>query len=314
MRSLPLASLVALAIASTAAPALADDTEAQRLLAQAYERWRDDTPDRCLELAEQALAAPPSTPLVRGQVLLFLGSLHQVKTGRLDDALACYDEVEALLQDDPGEPARRLRVQALTRKANIIYAEKDDHAAAIELYRQAQEVLHLASTADTASQLCYRVGRGAADPAERARWLDMALTLAQEAVDSVEQVRARRDGQQGGRQGGEGARGGARRGAFAAKFRVQLVLVLEALERKEEAAAVWAEVAPDDLDDNAQYQLALLRALRGDLDGAAEALRRSMATRPTASTRNQLRKYVRTEPDFQAALEREGWQDLVKDE
>lgn len=302
---------LALLAAAAALPARADDVEAQRLLAQAYERWRDDTPDRCLELAEQALAAPPSTPLVRAQVLLFLGSLHQVKTGRLDDALAAYDEVEALLAPDGGEPARRLRVQALTRKANIIYAEKDDHEAAIELYRQAQEVLHLASTADTASQLCYRVGRGAADPDERTRWLEMSLTLASEAVDSLSQVRAR----PGGRGGDEGGgRGGPRRGAFAAKFRVQLTLVLEALGRKDEAAAVWAEVKPDDLDDNAQYQLALLRALRGDLDGAAEALRRSMATRPTAATRNQLRKYVRTEPDFRPALALEGWRDLVTDE
>lgn len=300
-----LLTLAGLAVLGATA-ARADDAAAQELLREAYGHWKDESPAAAVELAEKALAANPTTPLVRAQVALFLGSLHQVKTGDLEQALAQYDAVDALLRDATAEDARRLRVQALVRKANIVYAERNDHEAALELYRQAQEAHHLASTAETASQLCYRVARGATSDDERARYLDLALLLAREAVDWVPPRR------EGGGEGGQ-ARGG-RMGAWRAKFRLQLVIVLEAQGKKDEAAAVWAEVDPEAFDENAQYQLALLHALRGDLAKAGEALTKSMAARPTADTRNQLRKYLRTEPDFAPALQREDWSALVTDE
>lgn len=303
--------LVASPSASRLLPvARADDAEAQRLLREAYDRWKDETPDRCLALAEQALAAEPTTGLVRAQVLLFLGSLHQVKTGRLEDALACYDELSALLKGDSSDPARRLLAQALVRQANIVYAEHDDHEQALELLRQAQEALPLASTADMASQLCYRLGRGASDPAERARWLELALTLANEAIGMAQA----RPGARPGDDGGRGEEGQRRRKTFVARFRLQLTLVLEGLGREDEAAAAWAEVDEADLDENAHYQRALLHAVRGDLEQAGASLRAALATRPTAATRNQLRKFVRTEPDLSAGLGREDWRALVTDE
>lgn len=295
MNRTTLALLLALCL-----PALADDAEAKKLLGQAYERWNDPTPDRALELGEQALAAVTSDRLLRGQTLLFVGSLHQVKTGRLDDALARYDELLLLLSDDASDGSRRLRAQALVRKANIIYAERDDAEGAIELYRQAQELMHLASTADTASQLCYRVGREAKRPAEeRARWLEMAHALALEAVETFT---------------ARTAEGGARRNAIMAKFRLQLVIVLEALGRERDADAEWSRIAPAHLDDNCHYQLAILHALRGEPDAARASLERAMALRPTVDTRNQLRKYLRTEPDLQGCLAREDWRALVTDE
>jgi tetratricopeptide (TPR) repeat protein len=297
--SRPRASILALLLLAPAL-AVADDADAKKLLAQAYERWNDPTPERALDLGEQALAAITTDRLLRGKTLLFIGSLHQVKTGRLDDALGRYDELLALLAQDSGEEARGLRAQALVRKANIIYAERDDPEGAIELYRQAQELMHLASTADTASQLCYRVGREARrTPEEKARYLDMALTLAQEAVDGFS---------------ARTADGGRRRNAIMAKFRLQLVIVLEALGRKDEAAAQWARIAPEHLDDNCHYQLAVLHALRGDPDQARASLERAMALRPTVDTRDQLRKYIRTEPDLQGFLDREDWRPLVTDE
>lgn len=301
-----------LTVALTLAPlavSRADDGEAQRLLREAYERWHDETPDRCLELTERALAARPDSSFVRAQVLLFLGSLHQVKTGQLEAALACYDEVTRLLEEDASDPARRLLAQALVRKANIVYAEQDDHEAALELFRRAQEAVPLATTADMASQLCYRVGRGATDPTERARWLELALTLADEAVGTARSGGGRRrpDG------GGPGEQHQRTRAALA-RFELQRVIVLEGLGRKDEATAAWSAVDPADLDDNALYQLAILHAVRGDLPSAAEALRRAMKTRPTPATRNQLRKYIRTEPDLTGAVGLEEWRDLVTDE
>lgn len=300
MRALLLTFAAAVALTSAAR---ADDAEAQRLLVEAYDHWKDESPALAVELAERARAAGATTPLVRAQVALFLGSLHQVKTGDLDEAIVQYDAVDALLREDGAEAARKLRAQALVRKANIVYAERDDHEAALELYRQAQEAHHLASTAETASQLCYRVARGAKVEEERARYLDLALLLAREAVDWVPPRR------------GEGERrDGGRMGAWRAKFRLQLVIVLEAQGKTDEAAEVWADVDVAAFDDNAQYQLALLQALRGDLAKAGEALTKAMASRPTADTRNQLRKYLRTEPDFAPGLAREDWSALVTDE
>lgn len=299
---LALALTLTLTLAPLAA-ARADDGEAQRLLREAYDHWKDETPDRCLELTEQALAAGPDTPFVRAQVLLFLGSLHQVKTGKLDAALACYDEVTTLLEKDGSDPARRLLAQALVRRANIVYAEQDDHDAALELFRRAQEAVPLATTADMASQLCYRVGRGATDAAERARWLELALTLADEAVGTARSGGGR--GRPPGDGGGRSEEVQRRIKAARARFELQRVIVLEALDRKDEASAAWAALDAGDLDENAHYQLAILHAVRGDLPKAAEALREAMKTRPTPATRNQLRKYIRTEPDLADAIGRE---------
>lgn len=303
---------LALTSVAAAAPARADDAEAQRLLREAYDHWKDETPERCVELTEQALAAEPTTSFVRAQVLLFLGSVHQVKTGKLEASLACYDEVTTLLAEDGSEPARRLLAQALVRKANIVYAEQDDHEGALELFRRAQEATPLATTADMASQLCYRVGRGASDRAERARWLELALTLADEAVGTARAGRAGPGGRGDG--GGRSAEFQRRWRAALVRFELQRVIVLEALERKDEAAAAWTAIDPADLDENAHYQLAILHAVRGDVPKAADALRQAMQTRPTAATRNQLRKYVRTEPDFAGAVGLDDWRDLVTDE
>src|SRR5688500_4654701 len=142
-------SRCALALLLLLAPlARADDQEAARLLREARAHWEDPSPDEAVRLAEEALALP-TTPFMKANALLMLGSLHQVKTGKLDDALARFDEVVSVLKDDGSQESRRLRAQALVRKANIIYAERDDHAGALELYRQAQEAQQLASTADT---------------------------------------------------------------------------------------------------------------------------------------------------------------------
>jgi tetratricopeptide (TPR) repeat protein len=293
--------LAALAVCAVAAPARADDAKAQEKLQAAYAHWKDDTPDAALALAQEALAetGPTSNRLVRGQVLLFIGSLHQVKTGRLDLALAAYDELITLLGDASSDAARRLAAQALVRKGNIIYAEKDDFDGAIELYRRAQELVELASTADTASQLCYRHARAAErTPEERARDLDMALALSREALDLAPRH----------------AQPGAKLDKFMAKFRLQLCLVLEAQGKKDEADAEWRDVHEADLDENALYQRALREAVHGDLAKAGQLLREALALRPTSDTRNQLRKFIRTEPDLQPGLARDDWKDVVTDE
>ena len=63
------------------------------------------------------------------------------------------------------------------------------------------------------------------------------------------------------------------------------------------------------------YQQAVYHGARGDGAKAREILASFMAeTRPTARSRNDLRNFIRTEPDFQAHLEGEGWAELTTDE
>jgi tetratricopeptide (TPR) repeat protein len=184
-------------------------------------------------------------------------------------------------------------------EASIIYDTRGDHEAALELYRKAQEASQLASTADTAAQLCYRVaGAPSRAGAERARYLDLALRLSREAIELVPaQVAA-----------------GPARARTLARYRLQLVLTLFALGQGQEAAAERAAIPPGDFDDNCLYQLALVAAVENDLAKAGETLARAIALRPTPEKRNLLRAFARGEPDFAAALAREDWRALMTDE
>lgn len=279
-----------------------DDTAAQRLLQDASAHWNDPTPDAALALAERALAAtegPGANRLVRGNVLVFLATLHQVKTGRLEDAFGRCEEAISLLEDATSSDARSLRARAMVLQANIIYDSRGDHEAALDLYRRAQEASQLASTADTAAQLCYRVARAPARAGpDRARYLELALRLSREAIDLVPAQVA----------------DGRARAHTLARYRLQLVLTLSALDRDQEAATERSAIPPADFDANCLYQLALVAAVENDLAKAGETLTRAMALRPTAEKRNLLRAFVRGEPDFQAGLAREDWRTLMADE
>jgi tetratricopeptide (TPR) repeat protein len=279
--------------------ARADDALAEKRLKEAYEHWKDETPDECLRLAESALAAEPERRILRAQILLFLGSVHHLKTGHIDLAIARYDDVINSLQN-PDPPFRPVLADAMVRKGNLLYAERDDPKGALALYIAAQQIVPLATTADTASQLLYRLGRQGADgdAAKAQEQLSTAVTLAKEAVATcAAQFRDER-----------------RAAKMLARFRLQLVIALEGSGKKAEGQTEWQDVRIDLLDDGAAYQLAVLHGVRGEADEALESMRRFMAVRPTPATRNQLRKFIRTEPDLVPFLERDGWRALVTDE
>src|SRR5690606_33567214 len=104
---------------------------------------------------------------------LFIGSLHQVKTGNVDAALERYDRVIRSLVnvDDPG--LRQLKADAMVRKGTLLYSEKDDPEAALRLYKSAHETFQLSTTVDSTSQLAYRLGRDTARPqADRDKFMN----------------------------------------------------------------------------------------------------------------------------------------------
>lgn len=308
--------LLTLLLASAAAlaptPVSAGDAEAEKLIREAYDKWKDPSPDAALSLAEQALAAAPASKHLKARILMFIVGLHQVKTGKTDAALARCDEVLALLRNDPDQQAKKSLAEALLRKASMVYAEKDDPDGALQLYAEAQQTHHLGTTADSAAQMCLRVGRDATRAAEdRAKWMGLALELSKEAVDAAAP------------QAGE--RGAEVRARARARFLITQANVFLASGQPEDADATFDDIDQTKLDDNANYQLAVWWALQGAPKGdkpandeaagrAAAYLKKSLALRPVPITRNQLRKFVRTEPDFAPFLKRDDWKELVTDE
>jgi tetratricopeptide (TPR) repeat protein len=301
--------LLATAALLAPTPVSAGDAEAERLIREAYDKWKDPTPDAALSLAEQALAAAPASKHLKARILMFIVGLHQVKTGKTDAALGRVDEVLALLRDDPDQQAKKSLAEALLRKASMVYAEKEDPDGALQLYAEAQQTHHLGTTADSAAQMCLRVGRDPKRPAEdKARWMELALALSREAVDAAAPQ--------------PGERGAEVRAKARARFLVTLANVYRAHGNAEEADATFDDIDQSKLDDNANYQLAVWWALQATPAGqggeagarAAAYLKKAMALRPVPVTRNQLRKFIRTEPDFAPLLERDDWKGLVTDE
>lgn len=293
-------AVVALAMAT---PAFAGDQEAQGLLRQAYDHWKDPEPAEALRLAEEALAQNPTNKVLRTQIELFIGSLHQVKTGNVDAALERYDQVIRSLVGVTDPQLKQLKADAMVRKGTLLYSEKDDPEGALRLYKSAHEAFQLSTTVDSTSQLAYRLGR---DPnraeADRNKFMDVALKAAEEALALAPRERA----------------DAARQAANTAKYKLQLVIVLTALGRTDDARAQWDSLDQSKLTDAALYQRAVLHALRGEADEATEILKRFMATRPAGDegvvARNALRKFIRSEPDFAPLRAREDWKELVEDE
>lgn len=291
-------------VLALAAPAFAGDQEAQTLLRQAYDHWKDPEPAEALRLAEEALAQNPTNKVLRTQISLFIGSLHQVKTGDIDAALARYDQVIQSLVGVTDPQLKQLKADAMVRKGTLIYSEREDADGALRLYKSAHEAYQLSTTVDTASQLAYRMGREESrQEADREKLMDFALKAAQEAV----QLAPRQFSGDASRQANN-----------LAKCKLQLAIVLTALGRADEAQATYDSIDPSKFTDACLYQQAVLHALKGEADQATETLKRFMSTRPAgdegAVARNQLRKFIRSEPDFAALRARDDWKELNDDE
>lgn len=298
VRTLLLSMLLGLAVGAPSARA--GDKEAQALYEQAYKRWSDPEPAEALRLAAAALQENPSDQALRCQIELFIGSLHQAKTGNFDAAIEKYDHIIRTLVGATDAKLRQLKANAMVSKGTILYTERDDADAALRLYQSAHEAFQLSTTVDTASQLAFRMGRNPARPdSEKKTFMDFALKSAQEAVQlAPRELRAEPQAQR-------------RR---VAKCRLQLVIVLTSLGKTDEAQAEWAKIDAADLTDSTLYQRAVLHALRGEAEPATDCMKRSMGLRSAAPARNQLRKMIRTEPDLAALRERPEWKELVTDE
>jgi tetratricopeptide (TPR) repeat protein len=293
---------VALLFALAPSLALAGDKEAMDLYQQAAQHWKDPDPAQAVGLAEKALAQAQSKKM-KTNVLVMLGQLHQGKTGDFEKALTYYEEVirSVLSANEKDNSLLSLKAQALLGKGTILYSEKDDVDGALAAYQGAPKNYPSAQSADTLGQLCYRIGR---DPNKsmdaRAKQLEYSEKLSVEALHHDEK--------------NTNKAGNAPR---TAKYRLQLAIVLLAQGKTDESAEVWKNTEQDKLDANAFYQLAIYEALQGKDAAAVGATLRKCLTpdvRPKARARNQLRKFIKTEPDLSKFLTDKGWKDLVTDE
>ncbi len=289
-----------LLVGPLAAPARAGDKEAIAHYKEAVKHWSDPDPSAAVAAAEKALAEAQSKN-IKMNVLVMLGQLHQGKTGDFGQALGYYEQVIRGNIGVEDNTLRSLKAQAFLGRGTIQYSEYDDIEKALASFQAAHNTYPTAQSADTLSQLCYRIGR---DPTKgqdaRAKQLEYAQKLAEEALHHDAQNRNK-----------------TANPARTAKYRLQLVITLLAQGKKEEGEAAWKETQQDALDVNAFYQLAILQTLRGEgAEVVGDTLRKCLEpeVRPKARARNQLRKFVRTEPDFKPFLEEEGWKDLVTDE
>jgi hypothetical protein len=93
------------------------------------------------------------------------------------------------------------------------------------------------------------------------------------------------------------------------------LIVLTALERKQDAEKLRARLDESKLGSSSNYQRAQLSALEGKGgDAVAALLEAAMKERPTLKTRNQLRNFIRTDPFFEPLRAAENWKPLVEDE
>ena len=87
------------------------------------------------------------------------------------------------------------------------------------------------------------------------------------------------------------------------------------MDKTAEADAEWKAIKATDLKNNALYQLAILHALRGkSADEVAVPLKKSLEVRPSPVARNQIRWFIRTEPDLNKFVHEASWKELVTDE
>jgi tetratricopeptide (TPR) repeat protein len=294
MRAVALVSLLLL----TCSVVRADDKEAIRLYNEASKAWRDADPSKPAALAEKAVDAADSKK-VRLSALLLLGRVHSARTGDLDAALKAYNEI--IESVSPTRPRDRafdgLRGDALLSKGNILYAERDDLPGAMHCYTLSYDTVPSAANTDVLSQLLLRLAwpkREKDADAARAE-LEKALNYSKEAVHFE--------------------RKGRKRPELLAKYRLQQLIVLTALGRKDAAKTARASLDESKLTNNSYYQQAQLRALedKGG-DAVAEMLNAAMKERPTLKTRNQLRNFIRSDPFFAPFRAEANWKTLVENE
>lgn len=299
-----------LALTLIAIPAArAGDPEAEKLYAEARAAWKGNKePGEVVGLLDKALAAEPKTRELLYQILLTKGKYLQGIVSDLPAAEAVYTRIikELAAPKETETVLREIKSEAMAAKAVVVYSDRKDVEAAFGLFKGAVLNWAKSSICDNGSQFLYRLGRDAERPeAKRKELLEFSLKCSQDALNFVEKEVPQAE----------------QRAPILAKYQLQLAIVQHATGKADDAAKTFAAIDKAQLEKNPMtlYQHALWHNLNGDVDATTKALeefmKKTRAEGPAGlKARNQLRKYIRNEPDFKPHLGREDWKGLVTDE
>jgi len=285
---------------SDATPAKKSAAESDRLYDAARAGWSGE-PGQVLTLLEQSAASAPDKPR-RLRALVALGIFQQGKLGDFTSATKSYQQVVAATVGEKDATLLNFKAQALKGLGIIYYTGEHNLDEAIVKLSDSIEVSATSHAADVLSQVLFRVAQdGKRSEKARTAQLESALRMARLAEKlSAENADKAKP---------------AVVAARTAKIKLQLAVLFEALGRPSEAKQVYGEADEKSLGDEGLYQQALLLALRGgDAAAVAAPLVEALGIRPGAKARNQLRWFIRTEPDLAKYRADPSWKELITDE
>jgi tetratricopeptide (TPR) repeat protein len=309
------------------------DFMANRHYERAIESW-DSDPSKALASLEKALGVLDVSDGLKAGILLSKGRLLVAKLGDPAAAEPVFDEVLSLVptkrhkdrwevlgraiaqaEGDPRYEERlpslkneyadlsnqlNFKAQAMVAKANLCYAERGEVERALRIYLGANYTWESAMTCDVASQFCYRVSREAERPQELQR--DLLQRAEEFSLESLRLVPLQVADE-------------AERLGLIARYLLQLAIVYRARGAVVTSDMLAAIIDPTLLGPESLYQQSVFAAVRGDDEGARTLMKMFFDdTRPTKESRNDLRKFVRSEPDLQHLVELDSWKYLVTDE
>lgn len=287
----PLTRLLVAAV--LVAPALADDLTAQKHLQAAQAAWNDK--EKALEEINQALDAQPEG-LLADQCKLFKASVLQ-ELGEIDEAETYYSELIRKLGTSRERVARVIKGEAMSRKARILFSNRGEAKAAVQLLVSSLRSNPNPETADMASVLYLRLGRSPTkyDANQLSKWLKLAKQFNEESERINAKVNAKRP---------------EILAKNTAKFELQASLILLAEGKTDEAKAKFEAIPADDLTHATFYQQGLFHAMCGDEAAALAKMKEFIESRDTPRARNLARGVARTEPDLAELLKKPEWQEL----
>lgn len=287
----------ALLLSCLALPALAADRNAAKKKFMEGYRLYKEKPAAAAKKIEEALKLDPTYDQAR----TFLGWLYNVQMGDAAKALPHYDYLIERAED------RKVKAEAYSEKANIVYTTKKDAKAAVKLYNAAYKTYRLWRYADRASNLLLHEGLKdeALTQAERAevsinKLIDRLETATEKETDAKRKA------------AGEARLAGEQKNRF--KVRVHVATCLLANGKGGEAESLLKELDLDKAPTRALYNVAMLYGEQGKTEKAAAALTGYLKTFGTAAGRNMLREFIRTEPSFKAMKDSKAFKPLVTDE
>ena len=282
-----------LVAAALVTQAFADDGEAKKRLEAAQAAWSE--PEKALEEINRALDAEPSG-LLADQCKLFKASVLQ-ELGEVDEAETYFSELIRKLGTSREKVARVIKGEAMSRKARILFTNRGDTRAAVQLLVSSLRANPNPGTADMASVLYLRLGRDPEkyDDKQRAKWLQLATQFNEESLRMNLEANKRRP---------------EILAKNKAKFDLQAAMILFVTGKEDEGKAKFAAIPAQDLTAATLYQQGLFLALTGDEAGALAKMKEFIESRDTPSARNIARGVARSEPDLVEHLKRPEWAEV----